>query len=100
MEHDHERLARDTEGGPHGNGQGVEPEVEPEFGIAHSIRPGVTAPATVLVAAMTDGSYLLVGYPQSEPAAFIAVDDAHPMWQALKTAFGTPEDTPINDNNA
>lgn len=53
MEHDHERLARDTESGPHGDGQGV----EPEFGIAHSIRPGVTAPATVLVAAMTDGSY-------------------------------------------
>lgn len=59
MEHDRERLARDTEGGPHGDGRGV----EPEFGIAHSIRPGVTAPATVLVAAMADGSYLLVGYP-------------------------------------
>jgi len=53
-----------------------------------------------LVVAMTDGSYLLVGYPQSEPAAFIAGDDAHPIRQALTTACGTPEDTPTNDNNA
>jgi hypothetical protein len=83
MEHGHERLARDTESGRHGGGQGE----EPEFGIAHSIRPGVTAAATVLVVAMTDGSYLLVGYPQSEPAAFIVVDDAHPMRQELTTAL-------------
>jgi hypothetical protein len=50
MEHNHEQLARDTESGRHGGGQGV----EPESGIAHSIRPGVTAHATLLVVAMTE----------------------------------------------
>jgi hypothetical protein len=36
---------------------------------------------------MIDGSYLLVGYPQSEPAGFIGVDDAHSIRQALTTAL-------------
>lgn len=95
MEHDNDQPARDAQGFRHDEGR----TEKPQFGIARSIRPGVTVPATVLVVVMTDGSYLLVGYPQREPAAFIAVDDADPMRKVLTTAFGRPEDTPANDNN-
>ncbi|MGH3908908.1 MAG: hypothetical protein ACRDTE_32700 [Pseudonocardiaceae bacterium] len=60
----------------------------------------MTVPATMLVVAMTYGGYRLVDHAQGESAAFIAVDDAHPMRQALTTAFGTPEDTPVNGNSS
>lgn len=63
---------------------------EPPPRITHSIRPGVLCPETVLVARMTDGSYLLMAYPQSEPAAFIARENADVLRQALQGAFGSP----------
>jgi hypothetical protein len=49
----------------------------------------VLGPDTVLVAAMTDGSYLLMAYPQRESAAFVARDDAGLLRQALAEAFGS-----------
>jgi hypothetical protein len=52
----------------------TEPSQEPPPSMMHSIRPGVSPPDTVLVAVMTDGSYLLMAYPQREPAAFVARD--------------------------
>lgn len=61
-------------------------------GIDHSIRPGVPCPETVLVAVMSDSSYLLVGYPQSEPAAFVTGEDADLLRDALAGAFGYPTD--------
>ncbi len=39
-------------------------EAPPGVSIDHSISPGVPCPETVLVAVMTDGSYLLMGYPR------------------------------------
>lgn len=56
----------------------------------HCISPGVPCPETVLVAVMTDRSYLLMGYPQGEPAAFVVKDDAGPLREALTAAFGSP----------
>ncbi len=66
-------------------------------GIDHSIRPGVPAPETVLVAAMADGSYLLMAYPHHEPAAFVTRDDAGLLREALTAAFQSPRD---EDSNA
>lgn len=92
---------------PHANG-GYRVEHEDELrhadgkgrpaslGIEHSIRPGVPCPETVLVAVMTDGSYLLVGYPQGIPAAFVVPKDAAPLRQALGTAFGNLRVKPIS----
>lgn len=57
-------------------------------GIAHSIRPKAPVPATMLVVVMSDGSYLLMGYPQGEPAAFIFPEDADLLRQGLGIAFG------------
>lgn len=37
---------------------------------------------------LSDGSYLLVGYPQGEPAAFVTVADAGLLRQGLDGAFG------------
>lgn len=65
-------------------------------GLVHSIRPGVPCPETVLVAVMTDGSYLLVGYPQGMPAAFIVPEDAAPLRHALATAFENLTAKPVN----
>ena len=70
----------------HGNDTGNGQKELPDIG--HSIRPGVPVPETVLVAVMSDGSYRLVGYPQSEPAAFVVRDDAGSLRQALRAAFG------------
>ncbi len=44
------------------------------------------------------GSYLLVGYPQGEPTAFVVRDDADPLWQALQGAFGRPTAEAVNGN--
>ncbi|MGH3694037.1 MAG: hypothetical protein ACRDRX_08645 [Pseudonocardiaceae bacterium] len=41
---------------------------------------------------MTDGSYLLMAYPQREPAAFVVRDDAGPLREALAAAFGNSLD--------
>lgn len=56
-------------------------------GLDHSIRPDVPCPESVLVLATNGGGYLLVGYPQGEPAAFIAAVDAAPMRETLAAAF-------------
>jgi hypothetical protein len=42
----------------------------------------------MLVVLMTNGSYLLVGYPQAGPTALVIQDDAGPLRQALEAAFG------------
>jgi hypothetical protein len=57
------------------------------IGIKHSVIPNVPCPETVLVAVMTDGSYLLMGYPQNKPVAFVVRDDSGPLSQALRAAF-------------
>ena len=57
--------------------------------IDRSVRPGAPVPATVLVAVMSDGSYLLVGYPQSGPSAYVIAEDAVPLREALTAAFGS-----------
>ncbi len=71
-------------------------EVPP--GIDHSISPDVPCPETVLIARMTDGSYLLMAYPQREPAAFVTRENADVLQQALQGAFGSP--TPEMSCNA
>jgi hypothetical protein len=57
-------------------------------GIEFSVRPGVLSLETVLVAVMTDGSYLLMAYPQREPAVLVAPNDAGSLREALAAAFG------------
>lgn len=93
--HGNDRPARDTEGFRHGDGGGD----KSQFGLPRSVRPGVPVPVTVLVAVMTDNGYL-VGYPLAEPAAFIAVDDAHQMQKVPITAFGLLGKTPTSGNNS
>jgi hypothetical protein len=63
-------------------------------GIEHRIRPGFPCLETVVVAAMTDGSYLLMAYRQREPTAFVARDDAALLRQALAEAFGNSMEGP------
>ncbi|MGQ0717069.1 MAG: hypothetical protein ACT4NP_07085 [Pseudonocardiales bacterium] len=46
----------------------------------------------MLVAVMNDGSYLLVGYPQGEPAAFVVREDTDVLRRGLEGAFGNPTD--------
>ncbi|MGH3797264.1 MAG: hypothetical protein ACRDSP_20510 [Pseudonocardiaceae bacterium] len=58
-------------------------------GIDHSICPSAPVPATVLVVVLSDGSCLLVGYPQGEPSAFVIAEDAMPLRHALAAAFGS-----------
>ncbi len=60
-------------------------------GLDRSICPGVPVPATVLVVVMNDGSYLLVGYPQRGPSAYVTAEDAVPLRQALAAAFGSEQ---------
>lgn len=84
VEHKHIRKA--------GAGNGTHQIRETSSCIKHSIQPGVPSPETVLVAVMTDGSYLLMAYPQREPAAFVIKDDAGPLRDALTAAFGSSTD--------
>lgn len=67
-------------------------------GSGHSISPGEPCPETVLVARMTDGSYLLMAYPQNEPAAFVARDDACLLRQALTAEFRSPTNETAREN--
>jgi hypothetical protein len=65
--------------------------MEPQPGdgrLDHSTCPGMPCPETVLVVRTTDGSYLLVVYPQGEPAAFVTRADADLLQEALQAAFG------------
>ncbi len=73
-----------TDGSRHGDGIRL-------GGIDYSIRPGAPCPATVLVVLLSEGSCLLVGYPEGEPAAFVTSHDAGPLRQELDRAFEHPE---------
>lgn len=64
----------------------------PGIVLTRSISPGMPCPETVLVAAMADGSYLLMAYPQREPAALLTRNDAGPLRHALTAAFHSPRD--------
>lgn len=77
---------------PYGPCRSSSNDQEAPPGIGRSIRPGVPCPETVLVAVMSDGSYLLVGYPQGEPAAFMAGEDADLLRQELERVFRNPKD--------
>jgi hypothetical protein len=80
----------------------------PGIGIAHSISTGVPCPETVLVVLMSNGSYVLVGYPQGGPAAFVTAEEAGSLRQVLTAAFepghqtdeaATWNTTSIRENN-
>lgn len=98
MEHGDNRTGADTDGFRHGDGMDKRESQEAPPGIGHSIRPDMPVPDTVLVAVMNDGSYLLVGYPQREPAAFVIAEDAGSLRQALEAAFGNPTDEAVSGN--
>lgn len=57
-------------------------------GLSRSIRPGVPAPATVLIVEMGGGSLLLQGW-RDGPSAYVSAEDAEPLRQALATAYGS-----------
>lgn len=83
-----------------GDAGGFRPNVgtdEPPPGIDHSISPWVPCPETVLVAPMNDGSYLLMGYAQGEPVAFVKGDAGLPR-QELTEAFGNSVEGAANAN--
>lgn len=90
-------VPTDTGNFPHGDDTSNGQEAPP--GIARSIRPAVPCPETVLAAVMSDGSYLLLGYPQGEPAAFVVGDDADLLRQALQAAFGYATDSAVSGNS-
>jgi hypothetical protein len=82
-------------GGPDGSGHSDGIRLG---GITHSIQPGLPCPATVLVVMLSDGSYLLVGYPDGEPAAFLTSHDAGLLRQELDRAFGHPDGMSARDD--
>jgi hypothetical protein len=61
-------------------------------GIGRSIRPGVPVPATVLVCKMGDGALFLQGW-RNGPNAYVCVEDAGQLRQALAVAFGSEPDS-------
>lgn len=69
-------------------------------GLTHSISQGVRCPATVLVVAMSTGSYLLVKYPEGEPVALVTAEDAGLLRQGLEQAFGHPQARLGNRNDS
>ncbi len=90
MEHEIDQAGQDPDGLCRGDGR--DEGREAPRGIDHSIRPGVPCPETVLLAVMSDGSYLLVSYPRGEPAAFVAREDTDLLRQALEAAFGSTDE--------
>ncbi len=90
VERGSEQVARDPDGCRHGDGLRL-------GGLTHSIRPGVPCPATVLVVSFSNGSFLLVGYPDGEPAALVIAEDARLLRQGFAEAFGHTESngTPV-----
>lgn len=84
----------------HGGGTGPDRDRGEPSGSDHSISPGVLCPDNVLVVVTSDGSYLLVGYPQNGTAAFVTWDDAGPLRQALQGAFGNLIDDAVGGNGS
>lgn len=95
VEHEGNQPHEDTGSKRHGQGQDQQ-----RFGIERSIRPDVPCPETVLVAVMSDGSYLLVGYPRGEPTAFVAREEAELLKQALTGAFENPRSGAASGNGS
>lgn len=93
VEHEDNQLDEGTDNQPHGDSQDQQ-----QLGIGRSIRPGAPCPETILVAVMTDGSYLLVGYPRGELTTFIAAQDAGSLREALAEAFGHSTDEVVSRN--
>jgi hypothetical protein len=87
------QASRDT---CHNDGKGICNSQHVQRG--NSISPGVPCPENVLVAVMSNGSYLLVAYPQAGPTALVIHDDAGPLRQALTAAFGGPTDETASGN--
>lgn len=83
MKHEDEQPGQNSNGFRHNDDVNM-------GGLTHSISPGVQCPATVLVVVMTTGSYLLVQYPEGEPAALVTAEDAGLLRQGLEQAFGHP----------
>ncbi len=82
---EHEGIQPTQGANDHPDRNGV--DGQQQRGIDHSIRPGALCPETVLVAVMTDGSYLLMAYPLGEPAAFVVAKDAVRLRRELAAAF-------------
>lgn len=82
------QTGMDPDGSRRCDGTGERQDHEAPPSIGRSIRPGAPCPETVLVVVMSDGSYLLVGYPQCEPAAWAIARDAGLLHRALGDAFG------------
>lgn len=95
MEREGSQPHRGTDDQCHGDDQD-----QRQHRLERSIRPGVPCPETVLVAVMSDGSYLLVGYPRGELAAFVVGEEAEQLKQALAGTFGNPQDEPANGNGS
>lgn len=93
VEHEGNQPHEDT--GSKRDGQGQQ-----RFSNGRSIRPDVACPETVLVAVMSDGSYLLVGYPRGEPTAFVAREEAELLKQALTGAFENPRSGAASGNGS
>ncbi len=65
----------------------VRPQEQPApRGVSRSIRPGVPAPATVLIVEMGGGALLLQGW-RDGPSAYVSAEDAGPLRQALAAAY-------------
>lgn len=80
------------------HGDGTIQDRQRPRGINHSLSPGVPCPETVLVVVMSDGSYLLVGYPQHGPTAFVMGEDADLLRRRLEGAFGSPTAETVRGN--
>ena len=88
----------DTEGFSHhgGTGQCHDPGVSSS--IEHRITPGMPCPEVVRVTVITDGSHLLLSYPQGELAAFVACEDICFLRQEFRGVFGSSTGETTSEN--
>lgn len=89
--HANNRAKRGVRAAMHQPGQNTEPlrhEQSASRGLSRSIRPGVPAPATVLIVEMGGGSLLLQGW-RDGPSAYVSAQDAVALRQALAAAYGS-----------
>lgn len=98
MAHKGNRAGLDSADQRHGDNQDQRTSKGTPPGTIHSISSGLPCPETVLIARMTDGSYLLMAYPRREPATFVTAEDAGSLREALNAAFGTTPDTAVSSN--